>query len=729
MELVHDALQWCNCDCAKRCTNLGAPAAVLAEAEMRDWFRVQLGKEPVHVFALGNVALAAIGPDNEVLVVACTGEKHGMPCPMPGEEPTEVINKQWPYTSMNDLFANIELASSAQRKYLMDSIYGNCHVHEALRQCGLQRITKLDYGADELCDCFRACGLDDKGHLDAFALWGDDPYVGRPAMVLALEPHAIDQFCAVSAQKIMIYGELCPRYRDLPEHDDLDEEERNKVTLPEERERVVIRSVLSAADPFNRLMLQCWGYDANANHMAETWRLYENSCSFLRLRKNAKGFEAPFAISALTNAKTFMGTLPFYVPNKEGIAVRANLVEAWMAHDPPRVELIDFRPDLPPLFKSGRVLNLYRGYAADPQESTNPCPHWFRLVKEVYCQGNKDHFELFMKIMALKIQRPWQKAGVCIVLRGPMGAGKSTFASFLSRIFGVHVLEVSNMARITGRFNSHLVDKLFVVLNEGYFAGSHTDAADIKSFITESTILMEMKHKDTVTIAHLSDLILTTNSDWVVPGAIDNRRFLVLDCSTRLEPEFYRDFYANIKQEATEFMGYCKKLSVPHDFRPGQVIQSMPTTQGAAEQLLHGHDGTVRRWFFDRLSLDEHTFELPEPYKPVPMYGTRENTTSSSVPFFAAEEVKVNAQDLLKGFMHMISHNADMQRYGIDNGLKLNFTTLDSVKMLTQNFDRLFGKGVIKNDGHGYYIVPPVAVLKKAFAKTALGCEHYKWSA
>jgi len=242
----------------------------------------------------------------------------------------------------------------------------------------------------------------------------------------------------------------------------------------------------------------------------------ENKFSLLRVRPAPEADELAYVISEMKAAEKFFGLIPCWGRNVFGKLVRVNLLKDMLADASQSVRMVErmfFDPSKPPLLQ-GTNFNLFRGWATQPVEPAdlqNPCPLIMELFRDVYCPQNDKHLEFLLDCLACKFQRPNKKLGIAIILRGGMGTGKSSLIAILRHICGSHVMETSSMDRLTGRFNSHLVDKLFLCLNEAFFAGNHADAAVVKSFITEDRTVLEQKFRDAQELKLLTDLIMTTN--------------------------------------------------------------------------------------------------------------------------------------------------------------------------------------------------------------------------
>ena len=79
------------------------------------------------------------------------------------------------------------------------------------------------------------------------------------------------------------------------------------------------------------------------------------------------------------------------------------------------------------------------------------------------------------------------------MLRGKKGAGKGTLGQILIRLFHHHALPISNPLHLTGRFNGHLVDVVFLFVDEAFWAGDKAGEGVLKALVTEPTIPIEPK--------------------------------------------------------------------------------------------------------------------------------------------------------------------------------------------------------------------------------------------
>jgi hypothetical protein len=191
------------------------------------------------------------------------------------------------------------------------------------------------------------------------------------------------------------------------------------------------------------------------------------------------------------------------------------------------------------------MLNLWRGFALEPRAGS-----WARLKHHMLnnvCNDNEEHYDFLLKWMARMFQFPGEQGEVAIVLCGIEGTGKGTVAKALKRLLGQHGLAISNTRHLTGNFNSHMRDVIFLFADEAFFAGDKAHVGVLKALVTEPTLTIEGKYQNAVEAPNYLHLMLASNEAWVVPASLEARRFFVLNVSDRCANN--HDYFAAIHEE------------------------------------------------------------------------------------------------------------------------------------------------------------------------------------
>jgi hypothetical protein len=283
---------------------------------------------------------------------------------------------------------------------------------------------------------------------------------------------------------------------------------------------------------------------------------------------------------------------------KKGEEVWKSLGEAWLKHRNRltfnRIALIPRGPVPPGTF------NLWRGFGVKPK------PGKWSLIRqyllEVICAGNESDFQWLLRWIARAVQHPEDRAETAVVLRGKKGAGKGTFGRILHLLFCHHSLQISSATHFTGRFNGHLVDVLFLFVDEAFWAGDKVGEAQLKRLVTEPTIAIEPKFVNLFQTPNRLKILMAANADWVVPATPDERRYFVLDVAedNRDNGQYFDKLYQAINgAELPALLDYLLKLDIS-DFdhrRP-------PHTAALNQQKLVGDDSLGKFWL-DCLTLGE----------------------------------------------------------------------------------------------------------------------------
>lgn len=277
----------------------------------------------------------------------------------------------------------------------------------------------------------------------------------------------------------------------------------------------------------------------------------------------------------------------------------SRLADAWLEWDRRRQYLggVVFDPSGRPTAPD--VYNLHRGWSIEPRAGD------WSIVREhihdVVCAGDPALFAYLIGWMCRLVQRPDLPGEVVPVLRGKQGAGKSVIGNALRRIFGQHAMAVSSPRAVTGQFNAHLRDLVFLLANEAFFAGDRAAVSSLKALITDETLFVEQKGIDAVETPNYLHVLMTTNADWAVPVALDDRRFAVFDvAASRVgDRAYFEALHAAVRDDAV-------LAAMLHDLLAesleGFEVRDIPATSARHEQMVHSLDGEAA-WLFHVLAL------------------------------------------------------------------------------------------------------------------------------
>lgn len=175
-------------------------------------------------------------------------------------------------------------------------------------------------------------------------------------------------------------------------------------------------------------------------------------------------------------------------------------------------------------------LNLWKGWAIE-----RAAGDWSlikRHIIEVLATGDEQHGDYIIRWIAWMLQNPDRPAEVALVLRGEKGVGKGVIGRALGKLAGQHGIHLSSTSLMTGRFNAHMRDCIFLFADEALWAGDKEGEGQLKRMTTEDTLVIEGKGRDAVVTPNRLHIMMASNEDWVIPASADERRFAMFDVSS-----------------------------------------------------------------------------------------------------------------------------------------------------------------------------------------------------
>lgn len=271
----------------------------------------------------------------------------------------------------------------------------------------------------------------------------------------------------------------------------------------------------------------------------------------------------------------------------------------WWVHHPNRrqYETLIFAPgrDVP------QAYNLWMGFACEaiPGE----CDLFLNHILLNLCCKNEEYYKYILGWMARGVQQPDCPGEAAIVLRGEMGTGKGAFARHYGSLFGRHFMQVSDSKHLVGSFNSHLRDCIVLFGDEAFYAGDKKHESVLRALVTEPTLSIEQKGVDVFTSPNYTHVILASNSQWVVPAGMNERRFFVLDVSS--ENMQNKKYFAKIQHQmengGKEALLHFLMIYDISDFE----VREVPKTIALQDQKLLSM-APEETWWFEKL--DEGRF-------------------------------------------------------------------------------------------------------------------------
>jgi hypothetical protein len=257
------------------------------------------------------------------------------------------------------------------------------------------------------------------------------------------------------------------------------------------------------------------------------------------------------------------------------------------------------------VFAPGRsvegAFNLWAGFSVVPDPRAS-CDLFTAHLRNIVCGGNDEAYEWLIRWLAHMVQRPWEKPGTAVVLKGVKGSGKDTVGEYFGKLFPRHHTKVGNADHVYGRFNAHLSHTLLLHVEEGFWAGDHKAESQLKHLITSPQILIEPKGVNAFQVTNCLRVFISSNEEWVVPASFEERRFFVLNVSPAVaqdESYFSALYHERDHGGLAALLHHLQNLDLD-----GFNVRKPPMTEGLRDQKLQSLRN-VERWWYEVLSEGE----------------------------------------------------------------------------------------------------------------------------
>lgn len=246
-------------------------------------------------------------------------------------------------------------------------------------------------------------------------------------------------------------------------------------------------------------------------------------------------------------------------------------------------------------------LNLWKGWAVDAAAGD-----WSlirRHIVEVLASGDEEHANYIVRWIAWMLQNPDKPAEVALVLRGEKGVGKGVIGRALGKLAGQHGIHLSSSQLMTGRFNAHMRDCIFLFADEALWAGDKEGEGQLKRMTTEDTLVIEGKGRDAAVTLNRLHIMMASNEDWVIPATADERRFAMFDVSSARRGD-HAYFDALMQQVENGGLGAMLHDLLAVDLGRWHPRFDIPKTEALRIQVQHSED-PMRCLFRELLFLGE----------------------------------------------------------------------------------------------------------------------------
>jgi hypothetical protein len=344
---------------------------------------------------------------------------------------------------------------------------------------------------------------------------------------------------------------------------------------------------------------QVWGFDIDA--MNRDWALVLiGDKARVYMQENAAAVERDKRFLTLEAFDALFRNRLTQVATASGHVKTVTWAKRWLEHLQRRTYRgLEFWPNPDGEPGTPGYLNLWSGFSVQPAVGGRHryATFYDHLLNNV-CDGREDWFRWVFAFFAHIVQRPRERIGVALVLRGGEGYGKTIVGEVFGNLFAPHYFLVDNSRYLTGHFNAHQAACLLLQSDEAIWAGDHAVEGRLKGLITSKTQFVELKGVDQVRMRNFVRVLMTSNLDWVVPAGEGARRYAVFDVNPRCAKNlaYFGEMVAELDNG-----GRAALLSDLLAFDLSSVrLREVPRTAALAEQKIRSFSD-IDAWWHERL--------------------------------------------------------------------------------------------------------------------------------
>ncbi len=339
------------------------------------------------------------------------------------------------------------------------------------------------------------------------------------------------------------------------------------------------------------------GFDVDA--MNQEWGLVLMGSKAVIVREQARGpIEDRLRILSIEAFGHWFANTFTEVRGPDGKIKGTTYAARWIKHKKRRAFAgIEFFPTATGEAGTTGYLNLWRGFSVTPRPGGSYAIFADHVLNNV-CEGDPELYRWVFGWFAHLVQRPRERVGTALVMRGKMGTGKTKVGEVMGSLIGAHYFAVDDPRYVTGNFNAHMASCLLLQAEEAVWAGDKAAEGRLKGLITSKFQMIENKGIDPIRLDNYVRLLMTSNEDWVIPAGKDERRFCVLDVNPRCAQniEYFREMDQELDAGGREALLH----DLLHFDLSDVELRKIPRTKALLEQKIRSLD-TVESWWFERL--------------------------------------------------------------------------------------------------------------------------------
>jgi hypothetical protein len=263
----------------------------------------------------------------------------------------------------------------------------------------------------------------------------------------------------------------------------------------------------------------------------------------------------------------------------------------------PQAEELAFRPEKAPgevFNEDGSILvNTFVPVPADFQQGdVSPFLDFMGRF-----MPNENDRMILLSYMAAMVQYPGVKFQYTVLLQGTEGNGKSSISRIMAHACGYHYTHFADAQDLGSRFNSWILNKTFIAIEEIKVRGRWEVMERLKWMISNERGPVQGKGTNQITADLRCNFICCSNHKDAITKGKNDRRWCVFytaqQCADDLlrcgmDENYFKNYYDWLKGGGYDHVAaYLQSFQIPDQFNPATSCQRAPMTSCHDEVMAH----------------------------------------------------------------------------------------------------------------------------------------------